>query len=337
MEISKLVNQSLWHEKCSICKENIGMKKELIERKHNDVNCKICGHYLIDPLLEVEFFKNKEINHTLPSWIREQNEYNINPLLDLSEKDNLLTISDKSLDAKYIKFLKYIQHKIDIENLGSFDIVSDFKNLFVICWIKNTHEFGSFIEEAKDQKHIMMSEENSSEIISILFQGRKYIEPKNNSTSNKIFMAFHFTKNMKKEFEETIITAVKEASNNKFEAVRVSSSTTEHDTKIDDELISMIKSSKAVIADFTGNRTAVYYEAGFAMGLGIPVIWTCKDSNIPEGEEGYGKITDDQGQTRYKRYIDLLSFDTRQYPHILWKDEEDLQTQVVNSLKAKIL
>jgi nucleoside 2-deoxyribosyltransferase len=127
-------------------------------------------------------------------------------------------------------------------------------------------------------------------------------------------MAFHFTEEMKKEFELTIKRAVFDSSEGKLEAVRVSSSTTDHDAKIDDELIGMIKSSKAVIADFTGNRTAVYYEAGFAMGLGIPVIWTCKKADV-----------------------DNLSFDTRQYPHIIWENEKDLYSQVLNRLKAKIL
>ena len=50
------------------------------------------------------------------------------------------------------------------------------------------------------------------------------------------------------------------------------------------------------------------------MGLGIPVIWTCK------------KVDESK-----------LSFDTRQYPHIIWENEEDLYKQVVNRLKAKIL
>ena len=127
-------------------------------------------------------------------------------------------------------------------------------------------------------------------------------------------MAFHFDLKFKREFEPTIKKAVLDALEGKLEAIRVSSSITKHDTKIDDELIGMIKSSKAIIADFTGNRSAVYYEAGFARGLGIPVIWTCK-----------------------KVDIDNLSFDTRQYPHIIQKNEEDLYKQVVNRLKAKIL
>ena len=35
--------------------------------------------------------------------------------------------------------------------------------------------------------------------------------------------------------------------------------------------------------------------------------------------------------------VDKLSFDTRQYPHIIWENEDDLYNQVVNRLKAKIL
>ena len=49
------------------------------------------------------------------------------------------------------------------------------------------------------------------------------------------------------------------------------------------------------------------------MGLGIPVIWTCKES-----EEN------------------KLSFDTRQYPHILWKNKEDLVDKIKKRLLAII-
>ncbi len=35
-----------------------------------------------------------------------------------------------------------------------------------------------------------------------------------------------------------------------------------------------------MIADFTGHRGGVYFEAGFAHGLGIPVIWTCREDQL---------------------------------------------------------
>src|SRR5690606_4912185 len=73
-----------------------------------------------------------------------------------------------------------------------------------------------------------------------------------------------------------------------------------HNNKIDDEIIANIKKSKFVVADFTGHRGGVYFEAGYAMGLGLPVVWCCQESHL----EG-------------------LHFDTRQYSHLVWKSEED--------------
>ena len=50
----------------------------------------------------------------------------------------------------------------------------------------------------------------------------------------------------------------------------------EHVNRIDDEIIARIRRSLFVVADFTGHRGGVYFEAGFALGLGLPVIWTCR-------------------------------------------------------------
>jgi hypothetical protein len=86
-----------------------------------------------------------------------------------------------------------------------------------------------------------------------------------------------------------------------------------HLNKVDDEIISEIRRSRFLVADFTCTpgrvRGGVYFEAGYAMGLQIPIIWTCKDTSMED-----------------------LHFDTRQYPHIVWKNSGDLYTQ----LKARI-
>jgi len=87
----------------------------------------------------------------------------------------------------------------------------------------------------------------------------------------------------------------------------------EHINKVDDEIIAEIRKSRFLVADFTCEphrvRGGVYFEAGFAMALPIPVIWTC-----------------------HKDSINDLHFDTRQYVHVLWKEPLDLYTQ----LKARI-
>jgi hypothetical protein len=87
----------------------------------------------------------------------------------------------------------------------------------------------------------------------------------------------------------------------------------EHVNKIDDEIISQIRASRFLVADFTGQRGGVYFEAGFAMGLGIPVFWTCKSDHIKD-----------------------LHFDIRQYNSIDWKDESDLCARLAKRIEAVI-
>src|SRR5690606_12537652 len=54
----------------------------------------------------------------------------------------------------------------------------------------------------------------------------------------------------------------------------------EHINRIDDEILRQINASRFVVADFTGHRGGVYFEAGYALGKGIPVFWTCRESDM---------------------------------------------------------
>ena len=54
----------------------------------------------------------------------------------------------------------------------------------------------------------------------------------------------------------------------------------EHNNKICDEIVLEIRRSRFLVADFTGNRGGVYYEAGLAHGLGMPVIWTVHSEHL---------------------------------------------------------
>ncbi len=85
--------------------------------------------------------------------------------------------------------------------------------------------------------------------------------------------------------------------------------------KIDDQIVAEIRRSKFVIADFThgekGARGSVYYEAGFAHGLAIPVFFTCR-----------------------KDQIDDLHFDTNHFLHLDWS--ADAPEDLLEPLKSRI-
>ena len=114
----------------------------------------------------------------------------------------------------------------------------------------------------------------------------------------KAFVAMWFDESMDEVWENAIKPGIEEAG---YEAIRIDRK--EHLNKIDDEIIAELRRARFVVADFThgddGPRGGVYYEAGFAYGLKLPFIFSCRKDSI-------GKV----------------HFDTRQYPHILWEPEK---------------
>jgi hypothetical protein len=49
---------------------------------------------------------------------------------------------------------------------------------------------------------------------------------------------------------------------------------------VSDEIMAQIRQSRFVVADYTGQRNGVYFEAGFAAGLGLRVIPTCRADEV---------------------------------------------------------
>jgi nucleoside 2-deoxyribosyltransferase len=128
--------------------------------------------------------------------------------------------------------------------------------------------------------------------------------------SRQAFVAMWFAKEMDDAWLSGFKPGVE--AHGYYSAVRVDS--IEHNQKIDDRIIGEIRRSGLVIADFTGNRGGVYFEAGYAQGLGLPVIWTCRAD-----------------------YVDRLHFDTRQYNHIVWNTPTELQEKLRQRIAATVL
>ena len=96
-----------------------------------------------------------------------------------------------------------------------------------------------------------------------------------------------------------------------YEPVRVDR--VDHTNRIDDEIIARIRTAAFVVADFTGHKGGVYFEAGFALGLDLPVIWTCRKDDMAN-----------------------LHFDIRQYNTIDWDTPEDLSMRLQRRIEAAL-
>lgn len=132
---------------------------------------------------------------------------------------------------------------------------------------------------------------------------------KRNVDSTQAFVAMSFAEDMKTAYSDGILPAIQETG---FKPLRIDG--VEHVDNIVYRIIAEIRESRFVVADFTGQRGGVYFEAGFAMGLGLQVIWTCRENDS-----------------------DNLHFDTSQYNYILWKTPQDLREKLAVRIKAVIV
>jgi hypothetical protein len=119
------------------------------------------------------------------------------------------------------------------------------------------------------------------------------------------FVAMWFAPELKPAYEQGFAVAISGAG---YSPLRVDMA--EHAGKIDDRIIAEIRRSAFIVADFTGHRGGVYYEAGFAHGLNRPAFFACRDD-----------------------HKNKLHFDVRQYNTILWKEPTD----IIRSLQNRIL
>lgn len=126
--------------------------------------------------------------------------------------------------------------------------------------------------------------------------------------TDQVFVAMSFKPALEPAWRDGLYAGIKAAG---YRPLRVDKQ--EHNEKICDRVQSEIRRSAFLVADVTRHRQGVYFEAGYAMGLGMPVVWTCQ-----------------------KREKDRCHFDTRQYNHIFWETPEELAVALEHRIRATI-
>ena len=133
-----------------------------------------------------------------------------------------------------------------------------------------------------------------------------------NPSSDQVFVAMWFDDSMKDAREN----GIKQAILNTGYTPRLIDEKPDVD-KIDDEIIGEIRRSRFLIADFTygdkGIRGGVYYEAGFALGLGLEVIRSCRADKIED-----------------------LHFDVNHHYHIAWNTPDELREGLERRILALV-
>jgi hypothetical protein len=127
---------------------------------------------------------------------------------------------------------------------------------------------------------ITMRDEPQQWKLKMKMEGWEYYEnlKQGSTTSRKAFMAMQYNnKELDEIVERYFRPAVKAAGYDLYRLDDIHKA-----GLIDDRLKVEIRTSRFLIADLTHENRGAYWEAGFAQGLGKPVIYTCEASKFDE-------------------------------------------------------
>jgi len=297
--------------KCIVCGNDNAVLKSNYGDEYKCFDCPICSTYSIFHL-ELSFDNIKideDKKHIISGYIRnlhdiynETTELSKKTIMNIIDNGDPRIIVPKTIDDKLNMILFYIKRKTSYpsENLKINNL-----NDYSICFAKSKNEFTYYLDHLKEKGLISLQNENGNlRTYHLTIKGFDYLSKLQdfNIHSNRCFVAMSF----KPEYENIYTKAIKPAIEKaKYMPIRIdeeNSKKPDMEVNIDDRLIAEIRMSRFMVADFTGQSLNVYYEAGFAYGLGMKVIRCCEINAIKNG---------------------ALPFDTRNRDHLSWEDGKE--------------
>jgi len=266
-------------EKCFICKSKASVSFS-IDNLSRQVNCERCTKFHIsrialDEILDrLNSLSSQQIAN-LSYWINQNDD----PVIDENNIAYLLNMPTPTVGEKARRFLMYISTQRSTPGEYIKNIHVDDPKYLALTGCYDKTELGYIIRDyLVDNRHYLINYNESGNLYSFKIspEGWAYIESlKDVNPESRIgFIAMWFDSSMD-EASAVIHKAIQDAG---YEPLRIDSK--QHNNNINDEIIATIRQSKFVVADFTDQRGGVYFEAGFAKGLGLEVIWLCEESDF---------------------------------------------------------
>jgi len=302
---------------CPICNSKCEVKEKDFKR---NITCPSCGPYSLSNLQGSPIFP-QNTRHLIAGYLYETKMQRID-LLNSGEMEPIFLnegtiqkiLSDSLIPKRVMQHLDKIVLNLYKRNEGFLTVLKASDYMPAMGYAKDLKEFMMMFNAL--QKLGYMDERNM-----LTIKGLQYAESllTSNRNSINVFIAMKFSDELKTIKESAIKPACEKCG---FTAFTVDEE--EHNDDIPDKIISGIKTSRFVVADFTENNLGVYYEAGYAKGLGLPVIKTCK-------KEWFDK-KDEMGNR-----VNKLHFDVEHDNLILWVDSDDFAKKLEARIRATIL
>ncbi|MCH1476031.1 MAG: nucleoside 2-deoxyribosyltransferase [Alphaproteobacteria bacterium] len=296
-------------DNCPIC--NTKAKGTDFSNNQAEVHCPLCGNYKITS--EASSLRNRLVSDRvlkakdpkIYGWIRLQNRNGNTPRITSDLLQSIVTAALPNL----LDRADYLLDEAASTIFKRDEMFSRREPRYLAASFSDLPEEAEFVWKILFNRGFAEPMTNQGGT-RVTIDGHLHAETlkQTKTSSEKVFIAMWFNNEMDEAYDKGLQIGVLDAG---YKPVRIDR--VEHTNKIDDEIIASIRTSAFIVADFTGHRAGVNFEAGFAMGLGMPVVWTCREDEIED-----------------------LHFDIRQYNCVPWKEPKDLAEKLKNRIEATI-
>ena len=291
---------------CPICKSTEGVREFPSGGVDGcRIDCPRCGSYWITGSAKACIH---EPNMKLAAWVRNQNERDQTPTISSDTLEEVKKLSGYSVLDKQIILLRAVAKRSEYPG---FMVEFDLKRDYPLAWAAGVEEFHYILNSLKERGMVSLpAPVLGAERVVITPHGWEVLASLESTSAfdDQAFVAMWFDAEMDDAWEQGIKPAVEQAG---YRPIRVDKEL--HIDRIDAKIVADIKDSRFLVADVTGQRAGVYFEAGYAMGLGRPVIWCVREDQLNE-----------------------VHFDTRQYNHIVWGTPDELKEELYQLIRAVI-
>lgn len=263
---------------CDICKNNANVMRNGLEIT---ISCPRCGTYHENPA--IGWLNVQSIDHQvrLSGWVREQNDFGIVPPItpEVSRRIAVMRLPrlrDRANRALHVIAQLYPQ----LEGAKAIGAVTTDERLLATTYSRDETEIRNLLHILLDEGHLRGFEDNTTHRLSavaLTSKGMLAAEALQLSVPNSAqgFVAMSFSEELREAWVNGFDPAIRAAG---YRPMRIDAK--DYAGGVMDEIIAEIRQSRFVVADCTQQRNGVYYEAGFAVGLGLTVIPTCRGDDM---------------------------------------------------------
>lgn len=239
------------------------------------VRCARCGDFEWEPLIPwpTPIRAARQVN--LSAFVREQNAAGIVPLLNNELIKQVEIRSRPALRDRALRALSAMVQEIGYDPNIAISL-SDKLRVYALSYSADDGEL-SLLLEILELEGLIKKQGLAPTRVSISPVGLIQAEElaRNRTELVQGFVAMSFDPSMNDVYTLGFDPGIRSAGYRPF---RIDGK--EHINGISDELLAEIRRSRFVVADYTDQINGVYFEAGVAVGLGIPVIPTCRTNQL---------------------------------------------------------